>query len=561
MKNAVISLLLIALCISIILTLPPLRKEARELAALAERGRLAPTQVELEQAARQLPPKPALEIALAQFAMSKALGEMDTAEEFGPPQLPADLSAFQKAVENFPDAPEAHLHLAIQLLQRAGHFQWPESWRGVGVPPVVRKVNRTEEQTANLEKAINQLRQAAMLAPQNAAPDYLLSLALSANGDESGAKASLSAALSKPGWSLYAKEIRSALAELCQQAKVPEIYYTFIVPSIGPTVFSSVYSHFGVLGRLLVGRAEMARAAGNNGEALFYTQALLHLGKIMLDNADALVDGQSATAITLLTREPFLSQEQIAKLRQQTAEKANEQIAELQGRNLQNFLVSRGREDLAELYADNWKRILTFQANAVNAGKDSADKMVQNITAPIVFFALASLAQATVVLLLLVLVLVLSLVFSGSRGIGPPPVWRWWQGGLLILLTFGASYLAVFFALAPGEATFASLSQGKIGSAQAWAIRGVFLAPIIFLMVSLIWGIRKRPLAAKERIGKFHAGLVSWRSLLLPSLAILLVAALGFNFLAQRQLQPWLTELNDIIQQGVVPYYKLIPPK
>jgi hypothetical protein len=48
---------------------------------------------------------------------------------------------------------------------------------------------------------------------------------------------------------------------------------------------------------------------------------------------------------------------------------------------------------------------------------------------------------------------------------------------------------------------------------------------------------------------------------LLAALAILLAAALGFGYFAQKNIQSLVAAQDKMIQQGMVSYYKLIPPQ
>jgi hypothetical protein len=556
-KLGILSLFLIALCVVALLTVPPLREELRSTFSLIQRGSFSPTQEQLTQAARRLPPSPETSIALAQIDMAKATQELQSDEDSKPNQLPLDVSVFQKAVEEFPDSPAPHLQLGLQLLLRCGQFLRPEAW---GNPPTV--VSVAPQAVPFRVQAAQQLRLAASLAPKNAAPDYFLAALLFAQGDFAEAETSLRTALGKPEWSLYTREARLGLLALYQASQVPDFYQPFVVPSVGPGVTGKVYYRIDFLGQMLVGLEMQQLAAGRTNNASFYIQSLLHLGGIILQGADATEEVNIGAKFIALPVVPFVSKEKRNQLLEHFFSPAEKEIVQIKDdAAFRAFLAAQKRQDLTWLYDGQRQGIEDFRKASSKAGKESFSGMAKAFTASVVLLSVVSLLQAGFVLLLYVLALVFSLLLWGGRGPGKAPVWRWWEWLLLMIFSFGPAYLAVTLTLPQGEKTFLILIRNQMTAQQLLALQAGAFALLLPFLVPLIGGLLKRPPSERERIGKFHSCLSSWRTLLLPTFALLLVAALGFGYLAHRHLQPWVAKQNQIMQKGVVSYYKLIPPQ
>jgi tetratricopeptide (TPR) repeat protein len=556
MKTGIFSLLLIAVGIIALLAVTPLREEARSIIPLLQHGQFSPTQEQLERAAKNLPPSPEVSIALAQTAMAQATKELQSDEDSRPNQLPTDLSLFQKAVEAFPDSPETHLQLAIQALLRCGLFHRPEAWGGVPAP-----VNIAPEAIPFRAQAAEQLRIAASLAPKNAAPDYLLASLLFAQGDFTAAEASLRAALTKPEWSLYTREARQGLLALYRAIHVPDFYQPFVAPSVGPGVTDKINYRTDFLCLMLVGLEMRQLASGQSQSALFYAQNLLHLGDIILQGADSTDDAGMGSKIIYLTLVPFAPKEKRDQLLKQFSQQSGGEIVKLQANDFRAFLIAQGREDLAGRYDRDQKRIAAHKASFARIAKTSSIQLATTFTAPVVLLALISLLQAGYILCLLVLVSLFSLLLWGTRGPGKAPVWRWWEWGLLMILSFAPAYLAILLTLPPGEKTFIALVQNQMTDGQLLALKSAGIALLLPFLVPLVGGLLKRPPCERERIGKFHAVLSSWRTLLLPAFALLLATALVFGYLAHLRLRPWVAEQDQAMQQGVVQYYKMLPPQ
>jgi len=313
-----------------------------------------------------------------------------------------------------------------------------------------------------------------------------------------------------------------------------------------------------LLAELLVKLGEENRQGGRHAQAIFYYEAAGHLGGVMLREADSLRDGLDATAIIAVVSGPFIISESerraIESLPISVGEK-HERIREARGRNFRAYLVAHGRPDLAQAYARDSAHARRSRADTRKASRNSFAQM-QALASRKFLRVLVAWFHASCVLTLLLVVGLLSFVLRWWKEKQPGPPWRWWEWAALVIVAFVLAHLVTFliYARVPEVERLEIFEPAfYLGLASA--------APLL-IVVPIVGGLLKRRRQPPEaRLGRARACLASFRTLLLPTFAVLLAVALALSIPAETTLQKWAAEQKKIVQQGEVKYWRIGVPQ
>jgi hypothetical protein len=166
------------------------------------------------------------------------------------------------------------------------------------------------------------------------------------------------------------------------------------------------------------------------------------------------------------------------------------------------------------------------------------------------------------VLTLLLSVGFLSLAYRSWRCKGTAPSWRLREWFVMIVLLCAPSYIAAYYGslLMPfeNETIRKTIGPWKTVPFVVFAIAAL-IGILLTLLIPVIGSIRKRHRQSPEiRLNKFQAILASFRILLPPTFAVLLLVALALTISAQLKIQRWADEEKKIIQMGEINYWNSV---
>ncbi|NIM04670.1 MAG: tetratricopeptide repeat protein [Armatimonadetes bacterium] len=469
-----------------------------------------------------------------------------------------DPSRLRAVVSQYPEEPAVRLRLAVQLLLDSGGLNREEEW-GAHRRGFFPK-ERSAEEKANLDEAIEHLRRASALAPENSAPDFLLAYALFAKQEDSEAEKALRTALAKPGWSVYTDEINQAMLTLHEESGVPGVFLSLSVLNVDTRQRIPLFSKSRSIARLLTGLGEKSRAAGDHERAVFYYECSTHLGRVILDGAEFSYDGLVASSIFAITGGPFISKAEAEALKSFHLPKEQERYwrIETYSRNFRAYLVAWGREDLSDAYTRDSERTRRFKEDAVAVSRRMMPRIHGALGSRSMQFAAMSWLLLLYVFALLIITGFLSLISRSWKKQGTAPLWHRWEWAVLMAAAFAPIYVVgiLFFSTDEGQ-LISPTSQGyEVISAVAAII--AIGAPLLLIVIPIVGGLRKRRRQpAEERLDRLQACLASFRALLPATFALLLLVSLALTIPGQLRIQRWVEVEKKIIQQGEVEYWNI----
>jgi hypothetical protein len=521
---------------------------------------------QLQQGAKQFPDDVYVQLALAESELTRsrnAIMQQRPHQKVNPSQF-LDPTPLRKVAARFPNSPAAQLRLAVQLLAKSGELQREEVFYGtpkalMSSRPAPRK--HTPEELAALDEAIQHLRVASRLAPDNAAPEYLLAYAWFAKKEDTQADAALRAALVKPSWTLYTNETRKAALKLYVASDIP----AFLRPDAAWAIYSSAQfvaaMDLSGLARLLAELGAINHQAGNNNQAVFYYQSGIQLGHRLLAKAESIMDVLYGLRVNAIPSYSFITWEDRQQIQAEStySEKILERLTALRQKRFRDYMTAQRRSDLADLNEADYKQGTSLKTH-ISLLNEEFNSLYGLLVMGYrqIYMLLTSWLFTSYIIILLLIVGLLSLFSRSWKAQGSPPVWRWRNFGWL-LLVLGLLFTAAIWAI-PSHPELMSNSKNKL-------LAGIFgslmlIAALLIALFPLIGGLLKRRRQSPEtRMGKSQVVLASYRLLLPPLFAVMLVFALVSTFTAQLKVNRWAEDQYRKIEQGEVQYWQNNSPE
>jgi tetratricopeptide (TPR) repeat protein len=571
MRGGRFSLIVIGVCIIAAATVPTLREAARTVITWWKPEIVWPAPERTRHVADRHPQDVFIQLAWAEDAAARSEFEAWLTEE----ERVADLSFLRQVVSRFPKSEAAHLRLSAYLLRSTGHIARAEERIGLPSERSYLPREHTPADLQALDEAIQHLKAARDLSPENAAPAFLLARALYERHEDEQAEKALRTALSRPGWSFYSRETANAALTFYEESGVPIVFLRGRSSDAEFTALSEAKMRLAALARMLSGLAEESRQAGQHEEAIFYLEAEIYLAHLMLEKSDYALDGLFAKAILAVTSMYFISEAEREEIRNLGISRKEmvERLEDVPAENLRTYLAEHGRSDLAHDFESD-----LVQAKAARAlSRHMTDEMIREFerifSSPRVVRAALAWGQAAYVLVLLIMAGLISVLLRTWKEKRTPPRWRWWEWSVLVLFALVPGYLFQFYRhlhLFFDIYKTLEIARGTRERGDVWTLEANFNTPVIILIsagallllvVPIVGGLlKRRRQQPEERLGKFRACLASFRTLLPPTFAVLLAAALILTIPAQLKMQRWADEQKKIIQQGEVEYWKIGRP-
>jgi len=470
------------------------------------------------------------------------------------------IKRFEPVFALAPESPAPHQRLAMQLISRISLVR-PEIYETSGSPGpdverILRKLpeKRSPFEQLLLRNAIEQLHIASRLSKENAAPDYLLAYAYFADRQDAKADAALRTAIKKPEWDLYDDELRYAQ---WQTSKARRLHIVSQIAIFSARLFRT-QSHLKELTRLLAALAKEKRTTGAQIQADLYLTAAIHLGNLMLRQADSMIDlGVAAGNISIIAGSFVEENEREAiKSLPISRQEQGTKITEIGAKKLTAYLDAQGREELSRQYQRDLSAARELKNKSRSARDTSFSRFMSFWNSPWLGPAFLTYWQALGSLGLLILVGLISLPLRPWREKGTAPLWRWWEWLGLMLLLILPPLLGAYI--------IAAASDKEHQTSMFVYVAGLPLAAISFVVMLglVIVGtlLKRRRQSPVTRLGKFRAVIASLRIILLPTAAALLLGTLLLSLPTQSAFHRFMTEQQGIFQKGEVQYWKIELP-
>ena len=556
-----LTLAVIVVCLIAIPVAPPLMKIVRTFTERPQGSPIytrPPAPAALAHAARHHPDDvfvqlAALEGSFYDFDWMKPRGS-------GYEKMP-DFDRLRQVVSRFDDAPAAHLWLATRLLSQCGPLLRKDA-RPHSSPEFFRP--RTPAESTRLEEAIRHLQRAAALAPDNAAPEFLLAGALFAKHADAQAEEHLRRALGRSGWELYGGELQAAALRLYQQTSYPDAYIPFAVEQLMQKQNCRAFEPIYVLSYIVTGFAQNERAAGRDAPALHHLQVAVRLGDVIFRNAKSFGQANNSHNVLLAVPQSFVSYQEMEQAHFSGRLSPDEEFQRnyaLGTKRLLAYLNQHGAAELAQLHQRDLAATDRLEAIGDRLTRGYPNRETQAYESIWALLGFQTWLQVGFALFLLLLAgLGESLDALLARLLGraeeTPLRWSWREWAWLVGLVVLPSYVIQFIAHLHRPVNF-----NRIDGILALGL--AFATGVLLLMVAVIIALLKRRRQATETrpaaLSIISAGL---RTLLPPTFALLLVLALTFTVLAQFRLQRWVLQEAQIAQQGELQYWKIsLPPR
>jgi hypothetical protein len=503
-----------------------------------------------EQVRKEYPRDFYLQLLLAEGAFRRAGDNND--------DITKAISRFAPVIKLDPQSPAPHLRLGLWLLQNSGGLNRIEELRG-DIPKDYEPEERSPVEQLCLNQAIEQFRQAAALDPKNAAPDYFLAYCYFANKQDALADAALRSALARPEWTIYSREIRQAGLRFYQAKGYAPLVAVNYAHYAEPSTFLHSEPRLRAFARLLTGLGKENLQKGSAAKAAFYLESGAHLGGVYLQHADSLIDGLVAVAILHITSGPFADEkakQQIEALTTLTKQQKLERLSALRAGNFETFLTTNDRPAAAARCKSELSLGQHFRAQVREKLDRETNLAEKAITSHWLAQAVLWWQQSFFSLLILLAIVFLSLVSLAWREKFPPPAWRWWEGAIIFLLALAPAHI---YALFLGPHNPKEFELFGVFNPALLTIR--ITLPLLVLLPLIGALLKRRRQPAEARLGKIRAVLTSWRILLPPMVALLLLLSVIFTIPAQLVLGKWIKTEREIIRQGEVKYWQIGRPR
>ena len=374
------------------------------------------------------------------------------------------------------------------------------------------------------ENVLDLLRSSSRLAPDNAAPAFLLASGLLQAGKESEVWPVLSDALARPTWSTYAKEAAAAALDRPSRGDAAQMLDTCFGLQ-GASRDSALRD----LTLWLSTQAAQFRQYRRPSEAVFCYQCLIHLGRTMRLGAYDVHEGLTGVGATYMVAGSSGS--------------GQEQPSPDVPPAFTSYLHDCGHDELAATYAQERAAAVQWQAEAVRALPRST---------PAARALGRGQGYATVVASVFpAMALVAVVVLLGSVGIRfwrePRRSWSWrWPEWLALLMV----------CLAP-SAGLALLSPPSIFIGRRLLLSVLLGATAWLVAVGALSWRRAGKLPPPETTHSMRAVLAAYRRLLPPTLAALLLLVAGAISLSVHNLHQIERQQRQVMLEGEVQYYRI----
>jgi hypothetical protein len=551
-----ISLVVIAGVLLLAVILPSLRGLLHTSAYPREYGFFPDEPVTKERVFRKFPRDLYIQLYAAEMNFRKIKEKINRGSEPTEQQLTEAIEKYNPVFALAPDAPAPHLRLAMRLLDpiplgRPELYQYLRlaNFNDDKLPKAVPKKLSTTEQLL-LKEAIVQLQIASRNSGENAVPDYLLAYAFFADRQDDRANEALRSALNKQGWNLYDEEMRQAQWKIYQAQGLDPLSK---IAGYNSWLYQTQV-RLRVLVYFLSGLAGKERQAGKPAQAVFYIAAGLHLSELTLNNAYARVEILEVKYGLPDLGRSFVPEEERRKIKRRYAgRQEREQHFTAEGQKyLKAYLKEQGRTDLMMQYTKDLTLTRELDAQAHTAIKAEISLFKQLWISPWLVHTILLWLQALLAGAALLLVGLLSLLTRYWRERKVAPIWRWWEWlGLMLLLLLPAHYQSF--------RTYDSLTVPyryniwQISEVTSW-VMGTSFGIFLFLIMLVAW--EKHANQPEEiRQGKLRACLASFRIILLPTVAILLLGTLLISIPSQINFHRFVAEQEGSFQKGEVEYW------
>jgi hypothetical protein len=550
-----ISLVVMLFCVLAVPLVPPLRDFARMLIKEVKSSQPLPTQQEAQAAARKLSKSAVTQIALIELAHDNNQIKQFNKGNFSDNFNANEIASLRSVVNTYPKSAAAHLAMAEGLLDASGFIDREELNFSRPAPGDYVAPPRSKTQWAYLEEARRELKTASTLAPDNAALAYLYAYACFDAKDDAKGNITLEETKKKTFWDFYGQETENAIIALVEASGRSLVSY--YPGSSGGRLADLGGRKLHELLRLLTAFAEKERRAGQTEKAIFrYEQAMQLSERMAADvhtsfECTTLVQEVSSISIHFVT--PAESAP-VRKLRANSPERKRqvEQLRELGTRKFIAYLTAAGRQDLAQRYMHDLQHAQELGTKANKEIYAGSVKFHNSFVSPALVLTFADGVLIAWVIGLLIVIGIVSLLARAWAAAGTAPFWHWWEWAVMLLFCFIPIGL-VFAAMIDHDNT-----NGRIVSSHnllALAL-GLLEAGLLLIILPLVIALLKRRRQPVEiRMGKFQAILASYRTLLPPTFALLLLLALALAIPAQLRLQSWTKQQKQIIQVGEVQYW------
>ncbi len=361
---------------------------------------------------------------------------------------------------------------------------------------------------------------------------------------------------------LYSPEIRQAALWLYEQGGALHTLVPLYAGKRDVADWMPIRDQVETLTRFLGALVEKNLRTRNHRQVIFYLEAITHLGSVLLRDAQSTRDGSYALLILEEASFPFISKPDWQSIDRNFpyGEERISQIRKIGDGSLRAYLVGHGRPDLADAYGHDLARALAFDADYEGRFRRLAYGEDEVLFSPWLRHLSLAWEQSIYALILLAIVELLSHLAGPQREKEPEASSPWWQWALLMIAAFAPAHLFapfVGYAIYDGGGPWPApwREQWYLFRGVFWVSRATFLLILIVPIVGALLKRRRQP--PEARLGKVRACLASFRTLLPPTVAVLLVAALALSIPAQITLQKWAAEEKKIIQQGEVRYWKI----
>ena len=484
--------------------------------------------------------------------------------------LPRTMDAFDQLFKLKPRWAVPHLVLGTDLARRgrlvrvrefaALYADDPGRPRPTGRP-------LTKEQREALKRAIMALETARSLDSQNAAPDYLLAYLALVEHRDGNAVALLRSGLRKNRWDLGRRDVTIACYDAYRHT-MPQLEAGF------DAMFGAYVFHGGMLrelARVVTDMAVLAQQRGDDEQAIFLRESMMHLGALVMTNGYTLIDvlsgGVAVWRISVGTRltpeenamavsgvpepKPHESGERRARW-YQALEKA-------QGAKFVVYLRAHGRADLAERITVFAREHRAWSRRALSATNASDARLFRTLRVLSAFRQALIGAGGALGLLVLCGLACLALRAAGRRP--APMVWARWKWALVVvgclIVTLGGG-----MALLRGR-WWSSPMPGFADETTAAPWGRLFVLAALPLMVLstllIVWVVRRRS-AAADRPGFVRQYVATLGAVLAPLVAILLLGCVVMSVPVAIRANDQARRFRIMVYRGELAYLGLKPP-
>lgn len=530
------SLVFIVIAGIVLVATPQLREIYTRALETATGDIFSPDSAELEKIARQHPRDLFMQLAVAPYLPVRS----------GHP----DLRPYQKTFPISPASPAPHLRLALALLSEISGVD-------MGKDDKLFRPTFTAVEQEYLAEAIEQLRTAASLSKDNAAPDLLLAYALFSSKQDQAAEAALRAALGKPGWSVYEPELRQAQLALYRESGASATIAAMDLLSAWPLNLNADLRSFT---RFLMISAENFRRAGDERRALLYYCAMVHLGDVVLRGADSFIDALVASAILAIASDDFITPAERKQLDTSSLSKVEKRKRgnEARQRGLVAYLRANGQGRLADRYQKDITYLylgpLMASMRKITEGElREINRLSNPLHEQVMILALLQLIMAAG---LLAMTGVLCLFLRPGKEKRFLPAWRLREWLLLVAISLVPAYLLIVSVF---------LIHGEPGLNDYDFVSSNWWTPAISLLLLLLCTIiaallKRRRLPPENRAAKSRSVVDAFRIMLPPTVALLLLVTLALTLPLAKAFNKFSTRTIDVAQQGEINYWRLGRP-